>query len=278
MGNACPTGFTAQGNGCVYDCKTSDSSFLVMLMGGQPKCAYELDKTKLFALNVLGGMPLTIRDGEYVYATLDEVKTRNPNLYTQYTSEQTRVEQELAILREKIGKDDLVKSAFQRLQDAENARDEAPDAYQKARVEYYTLVKGEGWADGEKTRIAKAEVDPIVQRYSNEYVALTGQLGNQAQAYDTMNAVKDKVFRVKDDLKYSADLLMGQVGKVQSQIALDRRKREAGVGEPGWFVWTDMALNILLVVALGAAAWFVIMKLRSPAASTPAFTEAAPPT
>ena len=211
--------------------------------------------------------------------TLAEIATSNPRLYQQYQAESSRVAQELAILTEKIGKERRVQDAFQRLQDAENARDKAPDAYQQARIAYYTLLKGEGWASEEQERVARAEVDPVIQKYRNEYVALSSQLEQQTQAYDTMQGIKDKVFRVKDDLTYSADLLMGHVQKIRSQITLDRRKREAGEGQPDWYWWVDTILNILLVVALVAAIWFVFKKLRSPKApAAPAFTEAASPT
>jgi hypothetical protein len=242
------------------------------------KCVYKTDPRQSFPLTTVGSLPLKASGGTYVRQTLEEAKTANPRLFQQYEAETSRVTQELAILTEKIGKDRRVQDAFQRLQDAENARDRAPDAYQQARIAYYTLLKGEGWEAEERQRVARAEVDPIVQKYRNEYVALTSQLTQQTQAYDTMRGIKDKVFRVKDDLTYSADLLMGHVQKIRSQITLDRRKREAGEGQPDWYWWTDMILNILLVAALVAAVWFVFKKLRSPKAppkapAAPAFTE-----
>jgi len=184
----------------------------------------------------------------------------------------------VSILNAELGKSTQLAVVFKALQAAENARDQAPDAYQKARTAYYTLLKGDTWLEDEKKRIARSEVDPEIQKYRNNYVSLMSQMDQQTQAYDTMQAIKDKVFRVKDDLTYSADLLMGQVQKIRSQIMLDRRKREEGDAAPSWFGWADTALNVLLVVALIAASWFVVQKLRTPAGSPPAFTEAASPT
>lgn len=255
---------------------------MALYLGGQHKCAYQTDTSYSFPLTILGSLPLVSRGGGgYTYASLDELRTSNPTLHAQYQAEQSRVTQELAVINEKIGKERRIRDAFQRLQDAENARDQAPDAYQKARVDYYTLTKGGSWVQEEKNRVARAEIEPIIQKYTNEYVSLMGQLNNQMQAYDTMSSIKDKVFRVKDDLTYSADLMLGQVSKLRSQIDLDRRKREEGGGEPAWVSWTNLALNVLLVLALGAALWFVIKKLRSPkapgATPSPAFTEAASP-
>jgi len=277
MGNACPSGFISSPAGCVRDCSQADASFTISATDLQ-RCVYRTDPQQSFSLKPVGRLPLKASGGTYVRITLDEAKTANPQLYQQYQAETARVAQEIAIINEKVGKDRRVRDAFQRLQDAENARDKAPDAYQQARIAYYTLVKGEGWAAEERERVARAEVDPIIQKYRNDYVALSSQLNQQTQAYDTMQGIKDKVFRVKDDLSYSADLLMGHVQKIRSQIMLDRRKRESGEGQPDWYGWVDMTLNILLVVALVAAVWFVFKKLRSPKApgaapAAPAFTE-----
>ena len=275
MGNACPSGFVDSPTGCVYNCGQSDSSFTVFAAGAQPKCVYRTDTTQSFVLNPVGKMPLQNKSGTFARTTLAELRTVDPTLFQQYQAEEARAKQELAVLAEKVGKERRVKDAFQRLQDTENARDQAPDAYQKARIDYYTLVKGDGWLAEERARVVKSEVDPIIQKYQNEYVALTAQLNQQTQAYDTMRGIKDKVFRVKDDLTYSADVLMGQVQKVRSQITLDRRKRETGEGAPDWFGWVDMLLNVLLVVALIAASWFVFKKLAQKP-TTPAFMEATP--
>lgn len=266
------------------------------MVEGGPRCAVRTNTSQNFILTPVNGLPLVQGPtGQLQPATIAQVQTSNPQLYAQYQTEETRAKEETAILIRTIGEAQRLKDAFQRLQDAENARDQAPDAYQKARVDYYTLLNGPGWVDGEKARIARTEVDPVVQRYRNEYVSLTGQLANQAKAYDTMVGINDKVFRVKDDLTYSADLLVGQVDKVRAQIALDRRRREAGDVDPAWLVWTDFALNIAIVLGLLGTIYLIVKKLMQPGvdddqeaklgdaltrlfqtARPPAFTEAPP--
>lgn len=278
MGN-CPSSYVPDGPFvCVYDCAT-ESGFFNTTVGGIRSCAATADPSQTFRLTQVPVVPF--RPGTQTPQTLDDIRTSNPTLVARYAAETTRVKGEVAIVNEKVGRTEQLRVAFRRLQDAENARDRAPDAYRKARMDYYTLLRGDTWLNEEKQRIARAEVDPIVQKYTNEYVALQTQLNQQTRAYDTMQGIKDKVFRVKDDLTYSADLLTKQVDKVRSQISLERRKREAGEFEPAWFAWTDMALNILLVLVLGIAVWLIVKKLRSPSTSggpvAPAFTEAASP-
>lgn len=283
------------GGGCVYNCGRDNPALVSMMVGGSPRCALRTNTSENIVLTPVSQLPILPRSGTFQRATRAELQTLNPELFAQYQTEETRAKEEVAIFDRKLGEARKVRDAFQRLQDAENARDQAPDAYQKARVDYYTLVNGPSWVNGETQRIARSEVDPVVQRYRNEYVSLNTQLSNQVKAYDTMVGIKDKVFRVKDDLTYSADLLVGQVDKVRAQIALERRAREAGELDPAWLVWTDFALNIAIVVSLLVAIYLIVRKLMQPAedddpegelgdaltklfqsARPPAFTEGAP--
>ncbi len=273
----CPPPFLVSGNGCVYDCSVETGYSTVL--GTQSRCVRTADRTRGFDLRPVSRVPLARFGGGFgTPLSLEQLRTASPYYYGLFDAERTRAKGEVAILNEQIGRDTLLADAFRDLQSAENARDRAPDAYQRARIAYYTLLNGDTWLSQERERVARAEVDPIIQKYRNDYVALSSQLNQQTQAYDTMQGIKDKVFRVKDDLSYSADLLMGHVQKIRSQIMLDRRKRESGEGQPDWYGWVDMTLNILLVVALVAAVWFVFKKLRSPKApgaapAAPAFTE-----
>lgn len=267
----CPTPFVASGGSCFYDC-SQESGYRTQL-SQPPRCIRSADATKGFDLSPVN--PVVNNPGEITGTTVDTLPVAQA---VPFKTERTRAKEQVAILNAELGKSTQLADAFKALQAAENARDQAPDAYQKARTAYYTLLKGDTWLEDEKKRIAQSEVDPEIQKYRNNYVSLMSQMDQQTQAYDTMQAIKDKVFRVKDDLTYSADLLMGQVQKIRSQIMLDRRKREEGDAAPAWFGWADTALNVLLVVALIAASWFVVQKLRTPAGSPPAFTEATSPT
>jgi uncharacterized phage infection (PIP) family protein YhgE len=264
----CPPPFLGTASGCVYDCD-SEPGYTTRL-GTQPRCARQENTTQGFDLKPLPQIPLQWSStGFLALQTLDQLRTRAPDLYALFEAEQTRAKAEVAKLNAELGRDTLLQAAFEKLQTAENARDEAPEAYQQARTEYYTLLKGDTWLSEEKERITKAEVEPAVQKYQNDYVALTTQIDQQKQAYDIMQGIKDKVFQVRDDLQYSANLLMGQVRKVQSQIELERRKTPE---TPNWVSWFNIALDLLLLVALGVASWFVFQKLRSPASPT-AYTQ-----
>lgn len=259
----CPSPFMIHaGTACIYNCM-EEPGYRTQ-QGAQPRCVRTDDSSKGFDLIPVSQVA-RLRFGNIQGPILHLSALVTSPSGAPFVQERTRVRAEIAIVNGTVARADQLRSAFQRLQDAENARDQAPDAYQKARVDYYTLLNGPSWVTGETQRVARSEVDPVVQRYRNEYVSLTNQMTNQAKAYDTMVGIKDKVFRVKDDLTYSADLLVGQVDKVRAQIALERRAREAGELDPAWLVWTDFALNIAIVVSLLGAIYLIVRKLMQPA-------------
>jgi hypothetical protein len=181
--------------------------------------------------------------------TVASLQSTNPTLYSAYKAEQERVIQEIAIIDEKIGKSKKMRDAFARLQDAENARDRAPDAYQQARTAYYTLLKGESWRQEEKNRIAKAEVDPLITQYRSSRDAAKKEFDAQRQTIDVVNGLKDKVLTLKDEVKYAATTLKDQVEKVQNQINKERRGRQKETVISFWS-WLDTLMNVVIVAAL----------------------------
>ena len=52
---------------------------------------------------------------------------------------------------------------------------EDPQAYENARVAYYTLANGQGWLSKEKERIAKKELEPVLSGFATQYESLKGE-------------------------------------------------------------------------------------------------------
>ena len=55
------------------------------------------------------------------------------------------------------------------LDTATTNKDTDPEAYEKARVAYYTLLEGNSWLATEKDSIAKQEIEPVLSKYSAQY-------------------------------------------------------------------------------------------------------------
>ena len=44
-----------------------------------------------------------------------------------------------------------------------------PDAYEQARIHYFTLKEGQGWLRTEKERLANSEIDPFLKQMTDKY-------------------------------------------------------------------------------------------------------------
>ena len=260
MGNKCPTGFQlnpASPGSCVVQCP-ADKGFAFQTTRGAPSCVYKTDPTAYVHLNLVAG--LTTRNNESA-PSLEVLKTSSPQTYSAFAEEQSRFDKEFAVVFSKLGKDKLIRDAFEDLQSAENARDQSPQAYQDARMRYYTLLKGDTWMSDERERIAKSEVDPVISQYENTYRDIKKRTDQQKKTLDVVNGVKDKVLSVRDEFQYSVDTFGKQINELKNQINIEKRTREKEK-ESTWS-WVDGLLNILLVVVLLFAVFTIYRKLKS---------------
>lgn len=238
----CPVPFESAGNlSCIMPCKT-DKGFERRNENGTFKCVYKTDPSYAITLNTLGAQ-------FFEGTTLNELKVANPSVHLDFTKEQDRVNNEFEVLYANIDKKKKLSDAFLALQAAENARDTAPEAYQVARTLYYTLLKGDDWKNEEKDRIAKAEIQPLVDQYAKSRETALLQYNNQRKTVEVVTGLKDKVLSLKDEFKYSVDTFTDQLDKVQTAINMERRGRETEIKVDPWS-WFDLLLNLAIIVGL----------------------------
>lgn len=235
----CPAGFQISPTGefsCVHECPRT-RGFTLQVVGGAPACVYTDRPTTSFPLRILPGDPKTPeQNAQYVAAT------------EEYTNA-------LQIAINGISSENQLADAFNALQTAENARDTAPQAYQEARVRYYTLLRGNGWAAEERARILNAEAQPKADTYLASYRDLATRRNQQQLTMDTVNAVKDKVLSMKDDFKMTTDVFSKQIAALKNQIQLESKSK--AVTASSLMSWVDMLLNGLLVLALLIAVYVI---------------------
>lgn len=256
MGNTiCVQGFTSQNMGqCVVQCP---DPFENRVEGGTSKCVYRSDIRYNVVLNPLtayiqpknGPLPSTIADLQKI----------NPSLSGAYSLEKERVDKEIAKLNSQLGHERQVQDAFKELQIAENIRDKTPSAYQKARYNYYKLLKGDSWENEEKQRLEKVEVEPEVNKIRNIITGLLQQITKQQETIQSMKNVKDKVLSVKDEFQYSVDTLNKQLENVQAQLILEKRKVEEKQ-EDDWSTLIHFGLNVIILILL-ASIGFIVYKI-----------------
>lgn len=262
----CPSSFSGINGSCLATCP-SDKGFEFQSPAGQPRCVYKERPeyfVNLFPVQMVpNGMQLIPN------LTVASLQARDGVLYAQYKTEEERVLAELAILSEKIGKSNQIKDAFQKLQDAENARDQAPDAYQQARSLYYTLKEGDTWQQKERQRLLKAEVEPIAAKFVESKTSALRQYESQRKTVDVVNGLKDKVLSLKDEVKYAADTFKEQINTVQDAILRKRRGRTVDAPISIWD-WLDTVLNVIIVGSLLYVGYLVFKKFAFKPVAQPA--------
>jgi hypothetical protein len=234
----------------------ADKKFVRKGANGEHKCVYAPDEQYSVDLVTVGAAAF---DG----TTLEQLRAVNPQKYSEFSAEKDRFEKALITVYANIDKQQKIADAFKDLQNAENARDQSPSAYQAARTAYYTLVKGVGWLEEEKQRIAKAEVDPEVQRYKDAVDSVQSRTRDQQKTLDVVNGIKDKVLSLRDDFKYSVNTFGDQIERVKTQIAMENRTREKEDVDRS-SAWINIILNVLLVAVLAYAAYVLVRKVFFP--------------
>jgi len=262
MGN-CPSEFVVSPVGfgaCVIPCPAQKNYELRVGDKGVLSCVYTGDTS--ITVPVLP-VPAVQKPGlPFSYKEL-------PNASV-YETELNRFKAAFAVADANVDKAVKVKTAYDKLQLAENARDQSPDAYQQARVGYYTLVKGDKWIEEERQRIANVEAQPIINNLVAMRDDLNGRIGQQKSTIDVVNGVKDKVLSVEDDLQYSVSAFQKQIENVRNQIRIDKKKQIETAAQAG--SWVDTLLNWLITLTTIIAIFFIaryIIRRRS-AFSTPA--------
>lgn len=259
LGNSCPSEFILQPNGasCVLQCPTA-KNYEMTSSGGIFSCTHTSDKSISVQL-----MPVPIYPYfEQVGPIRKPLRAYEPNLSYKmlpnkqvYQNEVDRFASAIAIADEKISRNDKLNTAFRSMQDAENARDIAPDAYQTARVAYYTLLKGDTWINEEKNRVANAEAQPVINNLLDKYKSLQYTRSRQQAVIDSMNNVKQSVLGVKDDLDFSVSNFQRHLEDIKNQINKDKRDQDIQLAKAT--SWIEVLLNWLIVLASLIAIFFL---------------------
>lgn len=189
----------------------------------------------------------------------------NPQRRAEFEAATEAYTKDSAVALGKVAKDVQIADAFRELQIAENVRDKSPQAYQDARIRYYTLVNGETWLAEERERIAKAEVTPKLQEYVSVYDDLNQRSMQQKKTMEVADGVKNKLLSMKDDFELTTGAFAKQLNALKSEIQIEKK---AGAFQTAELLsWVGTLLNVLLVLVLIVVAVVLIRRLRTPPAA-----------
>jgi len=265
----CPVEFTlsSSGNTCIVKCPTA-KNYIMTSSDSILSCTHKTDKT---ATVQLMPTPTYSVHPQWVSHASRISYTGYPESHRgAYEAELKRFNDALAVEDAKIDKTTKLATAFNKLQESENARDTAPDAYQTARVAYYTLLKGDTWIEEEKNRVANAEAQPIINNFLDKYKGLQYTRSRQQAVIDSMNNVKQSVLGVKDDLDFSVSNFQKHIDDIKNQINKDKRDQDIQLAKAT--TWIEVLLNWMIVLVSLIAIYFLVKYLMRPKPGAPPST------
>jgi hypothetical protein len=234
--------------------------FDLRVIGQQPVCAYRENPS----VNIpLKPVPAIYSGEGKPTPTLDQLKTQNPRAYQMFMDAKDDFDKRYPMIRSTLTRDIQLRDAFRELQQAENARDQSPQAYQEARIRYYTLLRGESWLDEERQRIGNAEAMPKIAGYLQTYTDMSTRLDQQQRTLDIVQGVKDRILSMKDDFAYTTNTFSKQIGELKNQIAIEKKRSQAEKADV--VSWVGMGLNILIILLAIIAIIIVARKAFNPA-------------
>jgi hypothetical protein len=190
--------------------------------------------------------PSCVFDGDSgYYVVVRNVNINSPQ--SDFDNEQRILNGNIAAKNAEIGREGLIENAKNSLLSAENERGANPDAYQQARVSYYTLLQGDSWNQQERQRVEN-EVRRDITGYQTQISSLVGRINSQSQYTDIVQGTSDRVLQAKDDFDFMVDSFSTQLDKIYTETQKQTRDAQNRILYD--MSWIDTMLNWLIIGAL----------------------------
>jgi hypothetical protein len=149
-------------------------------------------------------------------------------------------------------------TAFKR---AEVTKDSDPVSYERAKINYFTLKDGQEWLIGEKQRIAKQTIDPVLAKYTQQFQALKAEVDTSAANASAKQSAKSDEVGDEEDTRY----LHKQILSENDKYGVAQRLSEIGLPTAMGYSWIPILLDILIAVSILAILYygFVVGKITN---------------
>ena len=114
-------------------------------------------------------------------------------------------------------------TAFQAFQAATKTKDADPETYAWAKFQYMSLKNGPAWAAQETQRIVKTQIDPVLTKYQQEFLAAEGEVAAQRQLVDVVQAVESKQSQMKTAFESQLKALDASVDEKRTKVGVWNR-------------------------------------------------------
>ena len=126
-----------------------------------------------------------------------------------------------------------------------------PEAYETARINYYTLKEGQGWLHKEKERKAIQEIDPIIDSYRSKINAVTVSKAVRDAKTQALKDIESEQVGDEDDVRFMHHL----VTKESNKAGVRRRYLDLGGGFDGtggsgsdwWSIFLDILICFMVL-------------------------------
>ena len=116
-----------------------------------------------------------------------------------------------------------------------------PEAYEQARINYYTVRDGEGWLRTEKEKKANAVIDPIISNYQQRYLDMQVAQAKQEAREQARKDAQNEQVGDEDDVRFVHDLIQKQ----QDSAGVHRRLLELGASN-SFSVTSPLVLDVTI--------------------------------
>jgi hypothetical protein len=129
---------------------------------------------------------------------------------------------------------------------AEKNKATDPEAYEQARIKYFTLLEGQGWLAKEKERVAKMDVDPVITELTSKYETLKGAQKSQSMFANLAQALKSQEGSDAADNAF----LKRQLGSGAEDASVLERLGQLNAVQPGFSFAPYLSIVLDVVIAI----------------------------
>lgn len=190
------------------------------------------------------------------FVVVQNVNINSPQ--SDFDNEQRAFDGRIAAMNAQVGRERLIDNAKNSLLNAENERGANPDAYQQARVSYYTLLQGDTWNEQERQRVEN-EVRRDVAGYQTQINSLVNRINAQSMYSNIVQGTSDKVLQAKDDFDFMVNSFSTQLDKIYTESQKQTREAQNRIIQD--ISWIDTMLNWFIIAALVLAIGVVGFRL-----------------
>ena len=134
-------------------------------------------------------------------------------------------------------------------------RDSDPEAYEKARIAYYTLLEGNTWLATEKDSIAKQNIEPVLTQYTDTYNELKDRKKQQDIFVSLANSLKSQEKGDEEELAF----LNNETSKEKVNTNVLNRLTELKNSPSSQFDWI-LYLLYFIIGSLGLYVVYLLIK------------------